>query len=77
MIAFTSGNVTQVEVRSVVVEVGGGGLQIYVPDPLSDQLKAGQTIFLHNYPVVREDALAVAICHLHSARIRALEERAE
>jgi len=23
------------------------------------------------------DALAVAICHLHSARIRALEERAE
>ena len=59
MIASISGNVTQVEAGSLVVEVGGVGLLIYVPDPLSDQLKAGQTVFLHTYLVVRQDALAL------------------
>ena len=77
MIAFISGNVTQVEVGSSVVDVSGGELQTYVPDPLSDQLNAGQMLLLHNDHVVREDVLAMAICHLHSSRIRALEERAE
>ena len=76
MTNFISRYVTQVEVGSLVVEVSGGGLQIYVPDPLSDQLKAGQTLFLHNYLVVREDALAMAISHLRSTRMHAFEERA-
>jgi Holliday junction DNA helicase RuvA len=59
MIATINGNITQVELGSLVVEVGGVGLQVYVPDPISDQVKAGQTLFLHTYLVVREDALAL------------------
>jgi len=59
MIATISGNVTQVETGSLVVEVGGVGLLVYVPAPLSDQAKPGQTVFMHTYLVVREDALAL------------------
>lgn len=59
MIASISGNVSQVDNGSLVVEVGGVGLLIYVPDPLSDQFKAGQSVFLHTYLVVREDALSL------------------
>lgn len=59
MIATINGKITQVEVGSLVVEVGGVGLQVYVPDPISDQVKTGQTLFLHTYLVVREDALAL------------------
>lgn len=59
MIASISGNITQVDTGSLVVEVGGVGLLIYVPDPLSDQAKSGQTVFLHTYLVVRQDALSL------------------
>ena len=59
MIATISGNVTQVETGSLVVEVGGVGLLVYVPAPLSDQAKPGQTVFMHTYLVVREDVLAL------------------
>lgn len=59
MIATISGNITQVETGSLVVEVGGVGLLVYVPDPISDQANVGETIFLHTYLVVREDALAL------------------
>lgn len=59
MIASISGNITQVDAGSLVVEVGGVGLLIFVPDPLSDQVHAGQTVFLHTYLVVREDTLAL------------------
>ena len=59
MIASISGSITQVDAGSLVVEVGGVGLLIYVPDPLSDQAKSGQTVFLHTYLVVRQDALSL------------------
>ena len=59
MIATINGKITQVEAGSLVVEVGGVGLQVYVPDPISDQVKTGQTLSLHTYLVVREDALAL------------------
>ncbi len=59
MIATISGNVTQVETGSLVVEVGGVGLLVYVPAPLSDQAKPGQMVFMHTYMVVRQDALAL------------------
>ena len=59
MIATLSGKVTHVEPGSLVVEVGGVGLLVYVPDPISDQARAGRAIFLHTYLVVREDSLAL------------------
>jgi Holliday junction DNA helicase RuvA len=59
MIATLSGKVTQIEQGSLVVELGGVGILVYVPDPLSDRANTGQSIFLHTYLVVREDALAL------------------
>jgi Holliday junction DNA helicase RuvA len=59
VIATLSGKVTHVEPGSLVVEVGGVGLLVYVPDPISDQARAGRAFFLHTYLVVREDALAL------------------
>ncbi|HUV27251.1 MAG TPA: Holliday junction branch migration protein RuvA [Anaerolineales bacterium] len=59
MIASINGNVIQVEVGSLVVEVGGVGLFISVPDPLTDQIKPGQSIYLHTYLIVRQDALSL------------------
>jgi Holliday junction DNA helicase RuvA len=44
---------------SVVIELGGVGLQVYVPAPLHDSLHRGESIFLHTYLVVREDALTL------------------
>jgi Holliday junction DNA helicase RuvA len=59
MIASISGKVSRVDTGNLVVEVGGVGLLVYVPDPLSDQAKPGQSIFLHTFLVVREDSLAL------------------
>jgi len=59
VIATISGNITQVETGSLVVEVGGVGLLVYVPDPISDQANVGETIFLHTYLVVRQESLAL------------------
>jgi Holliday junction DNA helicase RuvA len=59
MISSLHGKVSQVEEGSLVVEVGGVGLLVNVPSPLSDQLAPGQTVFLHTYLIVRQDALAL------------------
>jgi Holliday junction DNA helicase RuvA len=48
-----------VEPGSLVIDVGGVGLLVYVPDPISDQVRVGKAIFLHTYLVVREDALSL------------------
>jgi Holliday junction DNA helicase RuvA len=59
MIASLQGKISHVEEGSLVVAVGGVGLQVNVPNPLSDELTPGQTVFLHTYLVVRQDALAL------------------
>jgi len=59
MIATLSGNVTHVDQGSLVVGLGGVGILVYVPDRLSDRAKAGKSILLPTYLVVREDALAL------------------
>ncbi len=59
MIASLHGKISQVEEGSLVVEVGGVGLQVFVPNPLSDELSPGQNVFLHTYLIVRQDAMAL------------------
>jgi Holliday junction DNA helicase RuvA len=59
VISSLNGSISQVGEGSLVVEVGGVGLVVYVPEPLSDQLTAGQTVHLHTYLIVRQDALAL------------------
>jgi Holliday junction DNA helicase RuvA len=59
MIASIHGKISQVEDGSLVVVVGGVGYHVNVPSPLSDDLVPGQTVFLHTYLIVRQDALAL------------------
>lgn len=59
VIASISGRIAEVEVGSLVVEVGGIGLQVNVPTPLSDDSKPGNVISLHTYLVVRETELSL------------------
>ena len=59
MIATLRGRVLETLADSVVIEVGGVGLQVYVPAPLKDNLRPGDSAFLHTYLVVREDALTL------------------
>jgi Holliday junction DNA helicase RuvA len=59
MIASVSGKVIHVEPGSVVVEVGGVGFLVHVPAQISDQLEAGEAVFLHTQLIVRQDALAL------------------
>ena len=59
MIASLRGQVQELTSDSVILEVGGVGLNIFVPSPVLDQLQAGDNAFLYTYLVVREDALTL------------------
>ncbi len=59
MISSIQGKIIQVDAGSLVIEVGGVGLLVFVPAPLSDQLTPGQRLFLHTYLMVRQDNLAL------------------
>ncbi len=57
MIATLSGRVLEINSDSLVVEVGGVGLQVYAPGGLRAQTRVGESIFLYTHLVVREDLL--------------------
>jgi holliday junction DNA helicase RuvA len=57
MIASVRGLVETVQENSLVVEVGGVGLLVSVPNGLARSLRAGESVHLQTYLVVREDAL--------------------
>ena len=60
MIASIEGRLSAVEKDAVVVQVGGVGFRIYVPDTWLDQCGAvGSTVSLHTYLHVREDDLTL------------------
>lgn len=59
MIASVSGKVIHITDDSIVVEVGGVGLQIFVPAPVRDQLRPGEAVFLNTSLIVRQDMLAL------------------
>ena len=59
MIATLRGVVAHSDENSLVVEVGGVGLLVRVPVALAQSAVPGETVFLHTYLVVREDALAL------------------
>jgi holliday junction DNA helicase RuvA len=59
MIASLNGRIQEGLPDSVIVDVGGVGLQVYVPASSRDHLHAGDLIFLFTYLVVRQDNLAL------------------
>jgi holliday junction DNA helicase RuvA len=65
MIASINGRVQDILADSVIVEVGippaggGVGLQVFIPSPWRDRLKPGESVFMHTYLVVRQEALSL------------------
>ena len=57
MIATLNGKVQEVNTDSLVIEVGGIGVQVFVPAGLTAGSHPGEHLFLHTYLVVRQDAL--------------------
>lgn len=59
MIASLNGRVQEVWPDSLVIGVGGVGLQVFVPAPLRESQRHGDLIALYTYLVVRQDALTL------------------
>lgn len=59
MIATLRGEITQIEETSVILEVGGVGMRVFIPAPLRDKLSPGGVVLLHTHLVVREDSLTL------------------
>ena len=59
MIASLQGRVLDALPDSLVVGVGGVGLQVFLPAPSRERLRPGDEAFLHTYLVVREDSLTL------------------
>src|SRR5690349_4687921 len=59
MIATLRGEVSQIEENALVLEVGGVGLRVFVPNPVRTQRKVGEVLMLYTHLVVREDALTL------------------
>jgi Holliday junction DNA helicase RuvA len=59
MIAHLSGRTLTISADSIIVEVGGVGLRVLVPNPVRDSLRPGDVVALHTHLVVRQDALTL------------------
>ncbi|MGD2026652.1 MAG: Holliday junction branch migration protein RuvA [Anaerolineales bacterium] len=59
MISSINGRVTDRTTDSLVVEVGGVGIEIFAPADLVSSAEAGKPITLHTYLVVRENELSL------------------
>ncbi|MCS7011724.1 MAG: Holliday junction branch migration protein RuvA [Anaerolineales bacterium] len=55
MIATLRGEITQIEENALIIELGGVGLRVFVPNPLRTRLRVGETVFLYTRLIVRED----------------------
>jgi len=59
MIASLNGRITSLDKDSVVLEVGGVGLRVYVPSRLLGEVQAGHSLMLYTHLVVRENELSL------------------
>jgi holliday junction DNA helicase RuvA len=59
MIANLSGKIAHIAKDHMIIAIGGVGLQVYTTTDLCNSLRAGESVFLHTYLVVREDALTL------------------
>ncbi|NGX45617.1 MAG: Holliday junction ATP-dependent DNA helicase RuvA [Chlamydiae bacterium] len=59
MISSLTGHVSDKDETSIVIEVGGVGLQVNVPAAVREEAQIGNTVSLHTYLVVRENELTL------------------
>ena len=57
MISTLNGIVQEANSDSLVLDLGGVGIMVYVPAPLAATTQPGERTFLYTYLVVRQDAL--------------------
>ncbi len=68
MIASLNGIVLEADTDSLVIDLGGVGLQVFVPPALAATCHPGERLFLHTYLVVRQDALHLYGFETYEAR---------
>jgi Holliday junction DNA helicase RuvA len=59
MIASLNGRVNDKGMDFAVVEVGGVGIQVFIPSPFIDEIRPGDQLHLYTHLVVREDSLTL------------------
>ena len=59
MIASVQGRILEINPDSIVLELGGVGIYVFVPAQTRGRLRIGEGIFLHTHLVVRQDALTL------------------
>lgn len=59
MISILNGRVIEVLADSLVIGIGGLGLQVFVPVVARERLRPGDEVVLQTYLVVRQDALTL------------------
>ncbi len=59
MIASLTGRIVEKPSESLIVEVGGIGLRVFVPSQLREGVRVGESMKLYTYLAVREDSLTL------------------
>ena len=59
MLASINGRVADIEADSLVIEVGGLGLRVFMPTQQIARIQSGQTVAVHTFLVVRETELTL------------------
>lgn len=59
MIASISGKVIQVTKETVIIDINGIGIEVFVPKPLLGETEAGNLLYLYTYMLVREDNISL------------------
>ena len=59
MIASISGKVIQLTKETVIIEINGLGIEVFVPKPLLGETEASDLLYLYAYMLVREDNISL------------------
>lgn len=59
MIASISGKVIQLTKETVIIDINGLGIEVFVPKPLLSETEAGDLLYLYTYMLVREDNISL------------------
>lgn len=57
MISSIQGRIIEIKRDSLILELGGIGIQVYVPTQTKSQSNVGENIFLFGHLVIRDDAI--------------------
>lgn len=59
MIASISGKVIQLTKETVIIDINGLGIEVFVPKTLLGETEAGDLLYLYTYMLVREDNISL------------------